>query len=190
MARCIAPSLSPEDRHELATMVPLAVRALSSKQAPLRQMASRFLAAMCVVEPLQSMEVVIRSVVPLLGDASQPQRRLGATEALYKIVLAMDLQVCALLARLPAALNRIRRRRTCRGRRCQSPINLARGLSTPYVNLACQLRCSSGRGLTCRRRRCQAPWPLTPTPPSPCWRPAPAGGEEGRPPRQPGAPHA
>ena len=94
VARCIAPSLSPEDRRELATMVPLAVRALSSKQAPLRQMASRFLAAMCVVEPLQSMEVVIRSVVPLLGDASQPQRRLGATEALYKIVLAMDLQVC------------------------------------------------------------------------------------------------
>ena len=143
-------------------MVPLAVRALSSKQAPLRQMASRFLAAMCVVEPLQSMEVVIRRVVPLLGDASQPQRRLGATEALYKIVLAMDLQVCALLARLPAARNRTRRRWTCRRRRCQSPINLARGLSTPYVNLACQVRCSSGRGLTCRRRRCQAPWPLTP----------------------------
>ena len=94
VARCIAPALSPEDRHELASMVPLAVRALSSKQAPLRQMASRFLAAMCVVEPLQSMEVVIRSVVPLLADASQPQRRLGATEALYKIVLAMDLQVC------------------------------------------------------------------------------------------------
>ena len=94
VARCIAPALSPEDRHELASMVPLAVRALSCKQAPLRQMASRFLAAMCVVEPLQSMEVVIRSVVPLLADASQPQRRLGATEALYKIVLAMDLQVC------------------------------------------------------------------------------------------------
>jgi hypothetical protein len=39
------------------------------------------------------MEAVIRTVVPLLGDAARPARRLGATEALYKIVNAMELKV-------------------------------------------------------------------------------------------------
>jgi len=32
-------------------------------------------------------------VLPLLGDAGNAARRLGATEALYKLVIAMDLKV-------------------------------------------------------------------------------------------------
>jgi len=39
------------------------------------------------------METVIRSVLPLLGDAANTARRLGATEALYTLVIAMDLKV-------------------------------------------------------------------------------------------------
>ena len=73
--------------------MPCAVRALESKHAPLRQMAARFLSEMCCVAPLAGMELVIRSVLPLLGDAGNAAKRLGATEALYRIVMAMDLKV-------------------------------------------------------------------------------------------------
>ena len=93
VACCIAAALSPEDLMTLTTLMPAAVRALESKHAPLRHMAARFISEICCANPLAGMEAVIRTVLPLLGDAARPARRLGATEALYKIVNAMDLKV-------------------------------------------------------------------------------------------------
>jgi TATA-binding protein-associated factor len=93
VACCIAGALVAEDLKTLTTLMPAAVRALESKHAPLRHMAARFLSEICCVDPLAGMEAVIRTVVPLLGDAARPARRLGATEALYKIVNAMELKV-------------------------------------------------------------------------------------------------
>jgi|LauGreDrversion2_3_1035106.scaffolds.fasta_scaffold60011_1 TATA-binding protein-associated factor len=94
VACCIAGALAAEDLTTLSTLMPAAVRALESKHAPLRHMAARFLSEICCVDPLAGMEAVIRTVLPLLGDAAIPARRLGATEALYKIVNSMELKVC------------------------------------------------------------------------------------------------
>ena len=93
LARTIAGALPPADLAALEALMPCAVRALESKHGQLRQMAARFLSEMCCTSPLAGMEVVIRTVLPLLGDTGNATRRLGATEALYRIVMAMDLKV-------------------------------------------------------------------------------------------------
>jgi TATA-binding protein-associated factor len=56
-------------------------------------MAARFLSEMCCVDALAGMEIVIRRVLPLLADAANTARRLGATETLYKIITVMDMKV-------------------------------------------------------------------------------------------------
>ena len=93
LARTLAAAVGAEDLKALTALMPLAVRALESKHAPLRQMAARFLSEMCCVDALAGMEIVIRRVLPLLADAANTARRLGATETLYKIITVMDMKV-------------------------------------------------------------------------------------------------
>eukprot|EP00960_Hanusia_phi_P064883 765948-Hanusia_phi.AAC.5 len=93
VANCLLPSLHKDGMESIKCLLPFSVNALQSMQAPIRQMAARFLAQFCSVASVLGMETVIRKVMPLLGDTDDASRRLGATEALFRIVDVMDMAV-------------------------------------------------------------------------------------------------
>eukprot|EP00281_Chroomonas_sp_CCMP1168_P012311 CAMPEP_0206284120 /NCGR_PEP_ID=MMETSP0047_2-20121206/40597_1 /ASSEMBLY_ACC=CAM_ASM_000192 /TAXON_ID=195065 /ORGANISM="Chroomonas mesostigmatica_cf, Strain CCMP1168" /LENGTH=900 /DNA_ID=CAMNT_0053714537 /DNA_START=48 /DNA_END=2751 /DNA_ORIENTATION=- len=74
-------------------LMPLVVGATSSSYGAVRQMACRLIAELCAVVGVKAMESVIRMVLPLLGDAENVGRRLGAAETLHRVVRRMDLQI-------------------------------------------------------------------------------------------------
>ncbi len=85
----ILPNLKGDALERTHALLPYLSGAMSCEYGAVRQMACRTLAEMCAVVGVRAMEYVIRSIIPLFGDASNVNRRLGASEALYRIVQRM-----------------------------------------------------------------------------------------------------
>ncbi|KAL1916044.1 uncharacterized protein VTP21DRAFT_6048 [Calcarisporiella thermophila] len=86
----VAHFIHPALHSKITSLLPYIIRALISKYSVIRNVAARCLATVCDVITKDTMMVVIKEVLPYLGNTQNVIHRQGAAEMIYHVVQKLD----------------------------------------------------------------------------------------------------
>ncbi|CAG8585707.1 17161_t:CDS:10, partial [Cetraspora pellucida] len=78
---------------KVTELLPCIVKAIQCQYSVIRSMAARCFATIANVITIQSMQIIIDHIIPLLGDSQNVIRRQGAAELIYHVVQTMDAKI-------------------------------------------------------------------------------------------------
>lgn len=89
IVRTMAPTLDPSLRPFLMELVPYVVKALHSELSVFRYMASKCMATLCSVLPVECMTVLVEKVLPSINNPLDLNVRQGSIEVIYHLIAVM-----------------------------------------------------------------------------------------------------
>lgn len=87
--RAILPKLSPKIQQSCDSILPLLLSGLKNKLAVFRYSASKCFSTLCSVLPSRSFPFMVKSILPMLNNASAFKERQGAIETVYHVASTM-----------------------------------------------------------------------------------------------------
>ncbi|OBA24561.1 hypothetical protein METBIDRAFT_135132 [Metschnikowia bicuspidata var. bicuspidata NRRL YB-4993] len=87
--RAILPQFSPKLQQECEKILPKLLFGLKSKLAVFRYSSSKCFSALCAVLPSKSIPFMVKSILPMLNNASEFRERQGAIETVYHVTSTM-----------------------------------------------------------------------------------------------------
>lgn len=93
VTKSVAPYLAESVRGRLTELLQPIVRALRTQVPVLRFLAAISFATVCTVLTVPAMQVMVRDIVPLLGDTTSISHRQGASETIFHVVSMMDIKI-------------------------------------------------------------------------------------------------
>ncbi|KAI9145271.1 hypothetical protein BKA69DRAFT_1108764 [Paraphysoderma sedebokerense] len=89
----ITPHIDRSLHSRLTTLLPYIVLSLQSPYSVVRNMAAKALASCCKTFTVETMNIVIERVLPLLSDPKNVANRMGATEAIFHLIQHLDTEI-------------------------------------------------------------------------------------------------